>query len=203
MNHPNEFSPAMLESAAGAQMARATTCGRETGFVSLAAKTVVSHTLTYTVMGAFAYNFFNYAAWINKPGSGMHPTTDLIVYFGPALQVFRGVLFATVFYPFRDKLFGQRNGWLLMAWMLVGLGILGTFGAPAGSLEGFIFTTTPVVVQVRSYVEIVTQAVLLSALLCHWINRPKRWLSWFLGIAYAICIGLPVLGLLAEHAAKH
>ena len=173
-----------------------------TGFVSLAAKTVVSHTLTYFLMGAFAYKVFNYAAAINKPGSGMRPTADLVVYFGPALQVFRGILFATVFYPFRNRLFGQRNGWLLMAWMLIGLGILGTFGAPAGSFEGFIYTTIPVSVQIRSYVEIVTQALLLSALLCHWINHPRRWLSWLLGIAYAICVLLPPLGLLAQHAAN-
>lgn len=192
----------MLDTDASSGMPTATLADTQTGFTALAAKTVVSHTLTYLMMGALAYNLFDYAAWINKPGSGMHPTTDLIVYLGPALQVFRGILFAAVFYPFRDKLFGQRNGWLLMAWMLVGLGILGTFGAPAGSFEGFIFTTTPIVVQLRSYIEIVTQAILLSALLCYWVNHPRRWLSWSLGVAYVICISLPVLGLVAERAAK-
>jgi hypothetical protein len=38
-------------------------------FVSLAAKTVVSHTLAYFLMGAFAYNILHYAAIINQPGS--------------------------------------------------------------------------------------------------------------------------------------
>jgi hypothetical protein len=175
----------------------------QTRFLSLAAKTVVSHTLTYFLMGAFAYKVFHYAAEFSQPSSGMRPATDTILYFGPALQVFRGILFAAVFYPFRDKLFGRKHGWLLMAWLLVGLGILGTFGAPAGSFEGFIYTTTPILTQLRSYIEIGTQAILLSALLCYWVNHPKRWLSWLLGIAYAICIGLPVFGLAAQHATKH
>lgn len=174
---------------------------RQPGFVSLAAKTIVSHTLTYTLMGIFAFNVFHYADWMNKPGSGVRPSTDIIILFAPALQIFRGILFAAVFYPFRDKLFGRKNGWLLMAWMLVGLGILGVFAGPAGSFEGFIFSTTPIAIQLRGYVEVVSQAVLLSALLCYWVNRPRPWLSWSLGIAYAICIGLPMLGLMARHAA--
>jgi magnesium-transporting ATPase (P-type) len=176
--------------------------GSQSRFISLAAKTIVSHTLTYFVMGAFAYNVFHYADTMNQPESGMRSTTNTIIYFGPALQIFRGLLFATVFYPFRDKLFGRKHGWLLMAWMLIGLGILGTFAAPAGSFEGFIFTTTPVLIQVRSYIEIGTQALLLSVLLCYWVNHPRRWLSWLLGVAYVICIALPVLGLAAQHAPK-
>ena len=172
---------------------------RQTGFLSLAAKTVVVHTLTYTLMGVFAFNLFHYADWMNQPGSGVRPSTDRLILFAPALQIFRGILFAAVFYPFRDKLFGQKNGWLLMAWMLIGLGILGVFAGAAGSFEGFIFSTTPIEFQLRGYVEVVSQAVLLSALLCYWVNRPRPWLSWSLGIVYAICIGLPMLGFLAGH----
>lgn len=168
-------------------------------FLPLAAKTVVSHTLTYLVMGALAYHFLHYADFINNPCSNMRHTDDPLLILGAPLQVFRGVLFAAVFYPFRDTLFGRRHGWLIMAWMLIALGILGTFAAPAGSLEGFIYTTTPIHLQVRGYLEIVTQALLLSALLCYWVNHAgKKWLNWTLGILYAIAICLPVLGLMAQ-----
>jgi hypothetical protein len=93
---------------------------------------------------------------------------------GPLLQPLRGILFALVFYPLRECLFGRKYGWLLMAWMLIAVGILGTFGAPAGSIEGMIYSTTPVRSQLRGWWEVVSQAVLLSALLCYWVNHPER-----------------------------
>ncbi|MGA8087008.1 MAG: hypothetical protein WCA10_06865 [Terracidiphilus sp.] len=167
-------------------------------FLPLAAKTVACHSITYMIMGALAYHFLHYADFINNPCSGMRPVTSLWLILGVPLQVLRGVLFASVFYLFRDRLFGRKNGWLTMAWLLIGIGILGTFAAPAGSLEGFIYTTTPFWMQVRGYLEIVTQAVLLSVLLCYWVNNSgKRWLNWTLGIAYVICVGLPLLSLVA------
>lgn len=167
-------------------------------FVPLAARTVVCHTITYFVMGALAYHFLHYQEIIDNPCSGMRPITSLWVILGAPLQVFRGVLFASVFYAFRAQLFGGKNGWLRMAWLLIGIGILGTFAAPPGSLEGFIFTTAPLLSQIKGYLEIVTQAVLLSVLLCYWVNHPgKKWLSRVLVIAYLIAVGLPLMALVA------
>jgi magnesium-transporting ATPase (P-type) len=158
-------------------------------FLSLAAKTAVCHTLTYFIMGALAYHFLNYAELIAKPCSGMRPVSDPLVMAGPILQPVRAVLFAAVFYPFRERLFGGKHGWLLMSWMLIALGILGTFAAPAGSLEGLIYTTTPVLMQLRGWLEIVLQALLLSALLCYWVNHPeKKWLTWLLSLLFCLLV---------------
>jgi len=85
-----------------------------------------------------------------------------------------------------------------MAWMLIGIGILGTFGAPGGSLEGIIYTKTPVLLQMRGYLEVVPQAIAFSVLLCHWVNHSgKKVLNWGLGAAYVIAAGLPMLALVA------
>jgi len=168
-------------------------------FLPLAAKTAVCHTITYFVMGALAYYFLHYAELIAQPCSNMRPMTDPLVKAGPLLQPLRGLLFASVFYPLRERLFGRRHGWLLMSWILIAVGILGTFAAPAGSLEGFIYTKTPTLMQLRGYLEVVPQALLLSALLCYWVNNPgKKWFTWVLSIIFCLTMALPVLGLLTR-----
>jgi hypothetical protein len=79
------------------------------------------------------------------------------------------------------------------------VGILGTFGAPAGSFEGFIYLTGPIAQQARGYLEVVPQAMLLSALLSYWVNHPeKKSISWVLSTLYALCLALPILGLLTQ-----
>ena len=168
-------------------------------FWPLLLKTAVSHTLTYFIMGLLAAYFLNYAAVLSAPNSGMRPMTDPWVMAGPLLQPLRGILFALVFYPLRECLFGRKYGWLLMAWMLIALGILGTFAAPAGSIEGMIYSTTPIRAQLRSWWEVVFQVVLLSALLCYWVNHPeKKWLNWLLGVVFFVAMSLPALGLLTR-----
>lgn len=172
-------------------------------FLPLAAKAAVCHTLTYFVMGAFAYNAFHYADLIARPCSGMRPMSDPLVRAGLLFQPLRGVLFAAVFYPFRERLFGRAHGWLLMGWMLIALGILGTFAAPSGSMEGLIYTTTPVWMQLRGWIEIVPQALLLSALLCYWVNNPaKRWLTWVLSIVFGLLMAFMVFALFMPNPAK-
>jgi hypothetical protein len=165
-------------------------------FLSLAAKTAVCHTLTYFVLGALAFNLLHYAELIAQPCSGMRPMSDPLVRAGMLFQPLRGVVFALVFYPFRQRLFGRRHGWLLMGWMLFALGILGTFAAPAGSMEGLIYTTTPIRMQFRGWLEIVPQAFLLSALLCFWVNNSsKRWLTWLLSVVFFLLMAFFVLAL--------
>jgi magnesium-transporting ATPase (P-type) len=170
-------------------------------FLPLAAKTIVCHTITYFIMGVLAAHFLNYAELMARPDSGMKPITDPWVMAGPLFQPLRGLVFALVFYPFRERLFGTKNGWLLMAWMLIGLGILSTFGPASGSIEGMIYTPTPIRFQLRGWLEIVPQALLLSALLCYWVNHAdKKWLNWLLGVVFFLMMALPVLGLLTRKA---
>ena len=164
----------------------------------LIAKTAVCHTLTYFMVGLLAAHFLNYAALMASPGSGMRHISDPLVMAGPLFQPLRGLVFALVFYPLRNCLFGRKYDWLLMGWMLFAIGILSTFAAAGGSIEGMVYTSVPIRVQFRGWLEIVPQAFLLSALLCYWIRHPdQKWLNWLLGIVFFVIMALPVLGLLA------
>jgi hypothetical protein len=171
-------------------------------FVELAVKTSIVHMVTYFLMGLLASTFLNYAGLFARPyyASWMRPTTDPLVMAGPLLQPIRGIIFALAFYPLRDIFFGKKAGWLIMGWTLVALGILATFGPPPGSIEGMLYTVIPLPVQVSAWLEVVPQALLLSAILFYWVNHPeKKWLSWALGTVFAVFCLLLIVGLFVSH----
>ena len=170
---------------------------------SLAVKTVVVHTATYFVAGLLAYALNDYATTFSQPPLSyiMRPTSDRWVMAGPLLQPVRGVIFALAFYQLRSVLFAERRGWLTLWWLLLALGVLSTFAAAPGSVEGLIYTTIPPQAQVQGLWETVLQSFLFSVILFHWVRHPeRRWLSWTLGIAFCTAILLPVLGLLTRRA---
>ena len=167
--------------------------------LGLTLKAIVSHTLTYFLVGLVASVVFNYAADFARPElrSFMRQLGDPIIALGPALQPIRGILFALAFYPLREILFRKRNGWLIMWWLLVALGIFSTFGPASGSVEGAIYTTLPLREQffAGGMLEILTQSFLFSALLYYWVNHPeKRWLNWSLGILFGLVVLMSLMG---------
>jgi len=170
-------------------------------FWGLAARTMVAHTITYIFMGALAASFLDYKTAFARPelACWMRQFNDPWLMAGPLLQPIRGLIFALVFYPLRESLFGKKNGWLVMSWMLVALGILSTFGPAPGSVEGMIYTRLPVFGQMTGWLEVVPQAFLLSALLYYWVNRPeKKWLNWTLGVVFSLAMLMIVMGLMVQ-----
>lgn len=168
-------------------------------FMGLAIKTIVVHTVTYFIMGLLALALLDYRTAFETQITGvyMRPIDDTIVALGPALQFIRGILFAIAFYPLREILFRPRHGWRITWLVLVMLGILSPFGAAPGSVEGLLYTKMPVNLQIAGWAEVMTQALLLSAILYYWVNHPqKKWIAWVLGIIYAIVWVFGILGVL-------
>jgi len=162
-------------------------------------KTSVVHTITYFLMGLLAYSFLGYAERFAQADMArlMRQTSDPIVMAGPLFQPLRGIIFALAFYPLREILFNRKNGWLVMGWLLVALGVFATFGPTPGSIEGLIYTILPISGQLIGWLEVIPQALLLSAILHYWVNHPeKKWLNWVLGTAFFVMMLLPTMGLL-------
>ena len=169
------------------------------GFWEITAKTIVSHTVTYVFVGIFAFVLLDYTEQFAQPetASWMRQTDDPMVMAGPLFQPLRGLIFALAFYPLRHCLFGKKNSWLILWWLLVALGILSTFGPAPGSIEGMVYTLWPIPGQIAGWREIVTQALLFSVILVYWVDHPdKKWLTWVLGILFFLAVFFPVLGLL-------
>lgn len=162
-------------------------------------RTIIVHTITYTIMGLLALAIMDYAGWYASSFSSMmRPVTDPFLMLAPILQPIRGLLFGLVFYLLREPLFGKKNGWLVMWLMLVVVGILGTFGPTPGSLEGMFFTVFPLSDHLRGLPEVLLQALLLSTVLFYWVNHPeKKWINWAIGIVFVILMVFPILGVWA------
>jgi hypothetical protein len=141
-------------------------------FSQLTIKTIVVHTVTYFVMGVFALVVFDYAALNAQPDMA-------------------GLM--------RQVVFTRQHGWLVLWWILVGLGIVATFGPAPGSIEGLIYTIVPIRHQLTGLLEVVPQALLLALGVFYWVNHPeKRWFPWLTGTAFAAVILLSIAGLLAR-----
>ncbi|MBI9049472.1 MAG: hypothetical protein JEZ00_08630 [Anaerolineaceae bacterium] len=166
---------------------------------SILSKTTVIHTITYFLMGIIAFTLFNYTEeFASGALSGyMRPTDHPMVMAGVLFQPLRGILFGVVFFLLRDILFSRKNGWLIAWIMLVFVGILSTFGAAPGSIEGFVYTKLGISQFGLGMIEVFGQAFLLSVLTYQWVNHPeKKWQGWVYGIVFAIGLILPVMGLL-------
>ena len=167
--------------------------------VEVILKTIVTHTVTYFIMGLLASTFFEYGRLYAETSLSllMRQISDPLVMAGPLFQPIRGALFGIVFFLLRDTLFGRKNGWLVMWITLVVIGILSPFGPSPGSIEGMIYTTLPMELHLTGLPEVLLQALILSALLFYWVNHPeKKWLNWVMGIVFVLMLLLPTLGLL-------
>jgi hypothetical protein len=167
---------------------------------TLSFKTIVVHTVTYMVAGITAYTLADYETVYAQPplSNFMRQTSSPWVMAGPLFQPIRGLIFALALYPLREVIFTRKNGWLILWWLLVALGILSTFGPAPGSIEGMVYTIIPPLSQLLGLWEVLAQALLLASLLFYWVNHPeKRWLSWTLGAIFFVSLALPIIGLLA------
>lgn len=179
---------------------------RSGDFWPIVLKTAIVHTATYFVVGLLAFSLFDYAtAFTQGPEAAyMRPTTDPWVAAGPLAQPIRGVLFGIVFYLLREVLFARPHGWLIGWAMLAIVGIVNPFAVAPGSIEGFIYLSTPLSSQFGlGLIEIYGQSLLLAAGTYYWVRQPgNRWLAWGFSIVAALAIAASLAGIFLAPLAK-
>jgi hypothetical protein len=164
-------------------------------FRTFAWRVVSLHMISYCLLGVAAFFLLNYeqAYLTTELRHLMLPTDSPWVAAGPALQVFRGLLFAVVLFPLAPVFLTRRHGTMILWGLFVGLAILGTAGPSPGSMEGMIYTRLPMPLHLFGLPEVLLQTLLFSAGLVAWYRRPSRWKNAAAGIA----VGLIVLSSLA------
>ncbi len=75
--------------------------------------------------------------------------------------------------------------------------ILSTTAAASGSIEGFIYTTTPIRDQVKGYIEVVPQVGLFSFFVCYWYTHPKKLWNLLSIILVVLGVFMSLMGVLA------
>ena len=170
------------------------------GIIELALKTIVVHTTSYFFVGVPLFFIFHYSEGFLAPelACWMRPTDDPLVKAGLLFQPIRGLIFALAFFPIREILFGKKNGWLIMWWLLGALGILSTFGPAPGSIEGMVYTILPL--SISTYLEVTLQSFALSGIMFLWINNSnKRWLTWVMSTLFVLLLLATVMGIFSSN----
>ena len=166
-------------------------------------KAAIVHTVTYFVAGALAYMLFDYKALWDEPWFNvyMRRLDDPVLMAGPLFQPIRGILFGFVFYLFRHEYFERKFGWLTMWIAMVVMGMICTFGPSPGSIEGLIYSTLPLSVQIGGgSIETFAQAFSLSVVLFYWVRKSENlWLTWGLISAFLIVLVFTVIGLIQSN----
>jgi hypothetical protein len=146
------------------------------GFGRFFLRVSACHMVTYFVAGLLAFSLLDYQqAFLSEHFVfWMRPTSSPWVALGPGLQWIRGLIFALALYPFRHVFIERPRGWLSLWGLLLGIGILSTYGPAPGSVEGLLYTTIPPLDQLRGLSEVVGQSLAFSVLLVAWYRRPHR-----------------------------
>ena len=165
-------------------------------------RVTAAHVLTYFIAGIIAFYLFNYEEAFQSGDLSvlMKPVDSPWVMAGPALNIFRGILFALVLWPFKSVFLENSKGWLKLWVLFLGLAILGTTGPAPGSFEGIIYTNFPVLDQIIGLRETVFQTLIFSLVVFYWYKYPKRIWNIISIIVVAILLLMILAGLLTTYA---
>ena len=141
-----------------------------------------AHVIAYFTAGVFALLFLDYRTHFSSESLALliRPVSSPWVALGPGLQIALALL------PVRGFLYG-KNGFLKLAWLVLGLSFISTIGPTPGSFDGYIYTILPVQYHLGGIPEAVLYTALFAGILAFWHKSGKR---------YAVIVLFSVMGFL-------
>ena len=153
---------------------------------------IYAHTIAYFIAGIFAVVVMNYKElYLTETISSlMLPIDTPIVALGPILQVFRGIILALIFLPFRKIFFEEKKGLLKLGLIIIGLSLLSTIGPTMGSFDAYIYTKVPYMYQILGYPEALIYVLLFIGILSISIKYSHKKIITILSIVFMVLISL-------------
>lgn len=142
-------------------------------FVNYLRRYVSVHVVVYVVVGLIFMNLMNYEELFktNVVFSNFRPMDSPIVRATILFQILRGLMFALILYPFRERIVNSKWGWLMLFFVLYGFTCLGAINATPGSIEGFIYTKVSLRDHLNGMPEVIVQSLGIATLFWWWERR--------------------------------
>lgn len=156
-----------------------------------------AHVIAYFFAGIFAVVFMNYKDHYASESLSllMRPVDSPYVALGPGLQLFRGILIALILLPVRKFIF-EKNGFLKLGFLLLGLSFLSTIGPTPGSFEGYIYTILPIQYHLLGIPETLIYIGLFIGILAFWYKKEKKYVNVVAVILIVLILFMSFMGYL-------
>jgi len=186
-------------------LANTDTKEKNSSLAAFIGRVTLVHFLTYSLVGAlfFALGLNVIVFYENNPDPAMQgyqeifrATDSTLVAAGPLLNIFRGLLFGLVLYPFREIFITRKWGWLYLWALFLVFALFSTIGPGPASIEGFIYTNVPLNHHLLTPWEGMLQTLVFSVLLIRWEKSSSKRLSQIIVLFSIMLLAGIVMGLI-------
>lgn len=133
----------------------------------------IVHVLIYVFIALLFRNYLNYNEQFTSSVlyNNFRNSDSVIMRFAPLFQLGRGIFLGLIIYPIYNCIIDVKNGWLKLFGLLWGLSLIGSVAATPGSIEGFIYTSTPIIEHLLGLPEVTLQTMLFALVFVKWEER--------------------------------
>lgn len=136
----------------------------------------IVHVIIYVLIALVFRNYLNYNEQFTSSVlyNNFRDADSIIMRFAPLFQLGRGIFLGLIIYPIYNSIINVKNGWLKLFVLLWGLSLIGSVAATPGSIEGFIYTSTPIIEHLLGLPEVTLQTLLFALVFVKWEERSLK-----------------------------